>query len=142
MLQALIGRQNNPFARPSQINESRRLIKELRVHEVRASHVFVNQLMPPPLSEPELQEVAEHLPPGVGERTLHALRLASARGRIQAKYLQELKRAPEVAALDLGVLELPLLAGEVTGPRALKTFVKFEWYIKLFLGVHFADNLA
>jgi hypothetical protein len=51
-----------------------------------------------------------------------SIELTNARGGIQAKYLADLQAFPEVSSAGVAVVELPLLAGEVTGPEAILSF--------------------
>jgi len=109
------------------ISESRRLLSELTKFNVAVSHVIVNQLMQGCVV-PEQLEAARALLSGALSGTNEALlqqmntsiTICNARASIQTKYLAELRASPE--ATGLTVVELPLLASEVTGAAALLDF--------------------
>ena len=127
--------------------ETQRLLQELKLHNVKTSHIIVNQLVvDDALSVTELtklEQLAEvgklHLDTNLMEKTIHACRLTTARKTIQQKYLNLLKNFDETKKeislmTDDGsdgsgssgggvvVVEVPLLAEEVTGSEALGRF--------------------
>eukprot|EP00930_Biecheleria_cincta_P073300 TRINITY_DN60607_c0_g1_i1.p1 TRINITY_DN60607_c0_g1~~TRINITY_DN60607_c0_g1_i1.p1 ORF type:complete len:555 (+),score=127.70 TRINITY_DN60607_c0_g1_i1:32-1696(+) len=125
------------------ISETRRLLSELDRFGVLASHVIVNQLVTDFLEDSELDALEEFIQSTdqnkpMLQKALAATKLTSARRKIQSKYLGDLKSCPEVnrqpdpeepqrtnrkAGIDpLGVLEVPLLPREVTGPTEILRF--------------------
>jgi len=117
------------------INESRRLLAELRKHRVDVSHVVVNQLVVNNLEPDEVagleSVIARAQPSDLEEHTLlrrmrQSLQLCNARRKIQQNYLASLRDCVEVVGDgkngSLQVVEMPLLATEVTGPDALLSF--------------------
>lgn len=127
--------------------ETRRLLQELKLHNVKTSHIIVNQLVvDDALSVTELtqlEQLAEvgnlRLDTNLMKKTIHACRLTTARKTIQQKYLNLLKNFDETKKeislmTDDGsdgsgssgggvvVVEVPLLAEEVTGSEALGRF--------------------
>jgi len=125
------------------ISETRRLLSELDRFGVLASHVIVNQLVTDFLEDSELDALEEFVQSTdrnkpMLQKALAATKLTSARRKIQSKYLRDLKSCPEVnrvpdseepqrtnrkAGSDpLGVLEVPLLPREVTGPAEILRF--------------------
>jgi len=111
------------------ISETQRLLQELVKHEVKASHVIVNQLVVnDALSSEELNELELKIADGgldlghtLLQKTIHACRLTTARKGIQQKYLGVLKECDETKGLE-GICEVPLLAEEVTGNNAITRF--------------------
>jgi arsenite-transporting ATPase len=109
------------------ISESQRLLRELVKFNVAVSHVIVNQLMQGCVV-PEQLEAARALLSGALSGTNEALlrqmntsiTICNARASIQTKYLGELRASPEAEGIT--VVELPLLASEVTGAPALLDF--------------------
>ena len=112
------------------INESQRLLQELQRNSVRVSHVVVNQLVQGWVSDAEMpafDKLLARADPRPDEDELlskiqASIELTNARGGIQAKYLAEFRAFPEVDGAAIQVIELPLLAGEVTGPEAILSF--------------------
>lgn len=112
------------------INESRRLLSELQRNSVNVSHVVVNQLVKGWVTDaemPSFDALLARADPRPEEDALlqkiqTSIELTNARGGIQKKYLGELKAFPEVSEHGLTVIELPLLAGEVTGPANILSF--------------------
>eukprot|EP01043_Picozoa_sp_COSAG02_P035554 COSAG02_NODE_2554_length_8538_cov_46.619268_2_plen_522_part_00 len=112
------------------INESRRLLSELQRNSVNVSHVVVNQLVKGWVTDAEMPSfdalLARADPRPEEDELLRkiqaSIELTNARGGIQKKYLGELKAFPEVSEHGLTVIELPLLAGEVTGPTNILAF--------------------
>jgi arsenite-transporting ATPase len=113
------------------VNESQRLLRELVRHQVEVSHVVVNQLVTDTLEPQETAELEALLaranPTEAEEGTLlrrmrAALQLTNARRSIQQKYLQDLATCPEVTDRKVQIVQMPLLASEVTGPSALLAF--------------------
>lgn len=104
------------------ISESLRLLEELEVKKVKASHVIINQIVNISFSSDEVDEVMDSAVFSVElhDKVKAALGLTSARNAIQRKYINELKSAPR--AKTLGIIEVPLLSREVTGPDALREF--------------------
>lgn len=106
------------------ISETRRLLAELKKHEVCASNVVVNQLVKEVLSVDELAMLkTSTLDPDLVRRIETVSALSNARNLIQKKYLNALKTAPE--ASNLPVVEVPLLPSEITGPEKLLEFSNF-----------------
>jgi len=109
------------------ISESQRLLRELTKFKVAVSHVIVNQLMQGCVV-PEQLAAARALLSGALSGTNEALlqqmntsiTICNARASIQTKYLGELRASPEAEGLT--IVELPLLASEVTGAPALLDF--------------------
>ena len=103
------------------ISETRRLLQELRRHQVSAGNVIVNQLITQTLSEPDISQLRSILKPSPLLEKIEAVSaLTSARNAIQTKYLQQLKESQE--AHGLGIIEVPLLPSEITGPGKLLEF--------------------
>lgn len=106
------------------ISETRRLLAELKKHEVCASNVVVNQLVKEVLTEDELKALKiSTLDPSLVAKIETVSALSNARNAIQQKYLKALKTAPE--AIGLPIVEVPLLPSEVTGPERLLEFSSF-----------------
>ena len=114
------------------VSETRRLLQELAKNRVRVSHIIVNQLVvQDALSGNELTELESlaevgdfGMSPDLLKKTIHACRLTSARKNIQQKYLGVLKGYEETQEIIEGICEVPLLAEEVTGARAINRFAK------------------
>jgi len=119
------------------VMETRRLIGELGKNGVASNHVVVNQLVSVGssersgsiLSKMEMDSLEASreiglLVPDLMQKVIHACRLTAARGAIQSKYLEELRRSPEARNMASagGVVEVPLLAEEVTGRDAIIRF--------------------
>lgn len=112
------------------INESQRLLSELQRNNIRVSHIVVNQLVKGWVSDAEMpafDALLSRADPRPEEDALlrkiqASIELTNARGSIQAKYLADLRAFPEVAGAGVATVELPLLAGEVTGPEAILSF--------------------
>ena len=112
------------------INESRRLLAELQRNSVNVSHIVVNQLVKGWVKDDEMpafDALLARADPKPEEDALlqkiqASIELTNARGGIQKKYLAELRAFPEVSDAGLTVIELPLLAGEVTGPSNILAF--------------------
>lgn len=112
------------------VSETQRLLQELVLNKVRASHVIVNQLVVrDALSPPELARLEATAEVGdlrmdqtLLRKTVHACRLTTARKGIQQKYLGVLRGYPEAEGLKGGIVEVPLLAEEVTGIEAIGRF--------------------
>lgn len=112
------------------VAETRRLLAELARHKVHANHVVVNQLVRGSPTADELRPLeaagAAAFAAGSGvdaalaAKLIASARLSSAREGIQAKHLRALASLNEAACLDL--VRVPLLAGEVRGPAALRQF--------------------
>jgi arsenite-transporting ATPase len=105
------------------ISETRRLLQELARHEVAASNVVVNQLIKETISAAELADLHACLPKsksGLAEKIEAVSALSNARNSIQQKYLNVLKTSKE--AHGLGIIEVPLLPSEITGPSKLLEF--------------------
>jgi arsenite-transporting ATPase len=103
------------------ISETRRLLQELRRHQVSAGNVIVNQLITQTLSEPDIAQLRSIVKPSPLLEKIEAVSaLTSARNAIQTKYLQQLKESQE--ARGLGIIEVPLLPSEITGPGKLLEF--------------------
>jgi arsenite-transporting ATPase len=108
------------------ISETRRLLSELKRHEVCASNVVVNQLVTEVLSDSDLSVMKSStlgLPEDVLKRVETVALLSNARNAIQQKYLGTLKTSPEAEGLP--VVEVPLLPSEITGPEKLLEFSQF-----------------
>lgn len=105
------------------IKESQRLLSELQQNDIRVSHIIVNQLVKGWVSNEEMpafDALLARADPRPDEDALlqkiqASIELTNARGGIQAKYLRELKAFPEVDRARVNIVELPLLAAEVTG---------------------------
>jgi len=119
------------------IMETRRLIGELGKNGVASNHVVVNQLVSvgssdrsgSVLSGKEMDSLEASreiglLDPDLMQKVIHACRLTTARGAIQSKYLGVLRTSPEAhdMATAGGLVEVPLLAEEVTGRDAIVRF--------------------
>jgi arsenite-transporting ATPase len=103
------------------ISETRRLLQELIRHEVSASNVIVNQLITQTLSESELGQLRSLVTSSPLLAKVEGVSaLTNARNSIQQKYLQQLKLSQE--ANGLGIIEVPLLPSEITGPPKLLEF--------------------
>ena len=104
------------------ISETRRLLQELKRHEVSASNVIVNQLITETLTPGELSDLRNVLKssPPLLSKIEAVSALTSARNSIQQKYLKQLKESHE--ARGLGIIEVPLLPTEITGPPKLLEF--------------------
>ena len=108
------------------ISETRRLLQELKRHEVAASNVVVNQLVIYVLSAEDLQNLRSSLPKekaSLADKVEAVSALSNARNAIQQKYLGVLKSSPEAAKLR--IVEVPLLPSEITGPVKLLEFSQF-----------------
>ena len=84
--------------------ETERLIQELVKYDINCCHIVVNQLIKKPSSD-------------CGDCGMCGARL-----RIQQKYLKQLQ---ELYSEDFHIVEMPLLADEVRGPRALARFGQY-----------------
>ena len=89
------------------INETCRLLKELRERKVCCTHVCVNQLVKD--CEIDIAEAEKLLrsggePTDAARRVMNAVTLCGARQKIQSKYLQTLREADEAKALRLTVV--------------------------------------
>jgi arsenite-transporting ATPase len=103
------------------ISETRRLLQELKRHEVSASNVIVNQLITQTLTPAEISELRSVFKQNPVLAKVEAVSaLTTARNSIQQKYLQQLKESHE--AHGLGIIEVPLLPTEITGPPKLLEF--------------------
>jgi len=105
------------------ISETRRLLQELKRHEVAASNVIVNQLILETLSQSDLVDLRSSLPKDKAllvSKIETVSALSNARNFIQQKYLNVLKTSNE--ARGLGIIEVPLLPSEITGPSKLLEF--------------------
>lgn len=109
------------------ISETRRLLQEIERNRVRASHVFVNQLVVEhALSQEELTELEGLTEVGslalnreLLDKTVHACRLTTARRGIQEKYLGMLKSYPETQGeISDGICEPPSAEGAATSSVA------------------------
>ena len=109
------------------ISETRRLLQELERNRVRASHVFVNQLVVEhALSQEDLTELEGLAEVGslalnreLLDKTVHACRLTTARRGIQEKYLGMLKSYPETQGeISDGICEPPSAEGAATSSVA------------------------
>jgi arsenite-transporting ATPase len=108
------------------ISESRRLLQELKRHEVSASNIVVNQLVRETLSDGELSEIKGLIGqtrPDLVQRISAVSALSNARNSIQRKYLGLLKNSDE--AKGLRIVEVPLLPSEITGPAKLLEFSQY-----------------
>uniref|UniRef100_A0A7S3XEW3 ArsA/GET3 Anion-transporting ATPase-like domain-containing protein n=1 Tax=Oxyrrhis marina TaxID=2969 RepID=A0A7S3XEW3_OXYMA len=97
------------------IKESQRLLRELHKDQVAVSHVVVNQLVMGDFTSLSIEDAATNKK---GEEVLgqaqwgtvqQAVQFCRARNAIQQKYLNEFRAFPEVADVDLSVVQLPLL---------------------------------
>ncbi|CAD7952177.1 unnamed protein product [Amoebophrya sp. A25] len=116
------------------ISETKRLLSELKSRRVTASHVVVNQLVDQDLviSSDERDDVVAALETknsGLSDKVVGALEVFRSKAAIQQKYLKTLKESDEVrqgastnSTSGIAVVEVPLLASEVVGVNALKTF--------------------
>ena len=112
------------------VKETQRLLSELQRNSVHVTHVIVNQLVKGWVSDEEMpafDALLSRADPRPEEDALlqkiqASIELTNARGGIQKKYLGELRAFPEVSGPGLTIIELPLLAGEVTGPEAILDF--------------------
>ena len=86
----------------------------------RESNVIVNQLITETLTESDIATLRQSLPGPLAARVEQVSLLTSARNAIQQKYLQVLKSSKE--ADGLGIIEVPLLPTEITGPARLIEF--------------------
>lgn len=107
------------------ISETRRLLQELKRHGVAASNVVVNQLVKDVLTDAEMKQVEQQLSsdPTLLGRVKSVSALSTARHSIQQKYLRTLKDSAEAGTLP--IVEVPLLASEITGPERLLEFSRF-----------------
>jgi len=110
------------------VNETCRLLAELRRNGVGVSHVIVNQLVTQTLQTSEfaaLDALLSRCQPSPEEERLltrarASIQLTNARRNIQQKYIKDLADAPEAKGLKL--VEVPLLPTEITGTAALLSF--------------------
>jgi arsenite/tail-anchored protein-transporting ATPase len=105
------------------INETMRLLHELKRHEVAASNVVCNQLITNVLSPSDLDAIRSAIPSDkqyLFDKIQSVSELTTARNAIQQKYLDLLKTSEE--ARGLRIIEIPLLPSEITGPRKLIEF--------------------
>lgn len=106
------------------ISETRRLLDELKRHQVSASNVIVNQLVKEVLTEDDLSAFRNgSIPKDVLDRFETVSALSNARNAIQQKYLKTLRTSIEAAGLP--IVEVPLLASEITGPEKLLEFSQY-----------------
>ena len=114
------------------VSETQRLLQELAKHKVVASHIVVNQLVVEDALTTQqladLEALAEvgslQISSELLRKTVHACRLTTARKMIQQRYLQDLKAFPETQNILDGICEVPLLADEVTGTKAIQRFAQ------------------
>mmetsp|Transcript_4799 Transcript_4799/g.13830 ORF Transcript_4799/g.13830 Transcript_4799/m.13830 type:complete len:569 (-) Transcript_4799:140-1846(-) len=112
------------------ISETQRLLQELQKHNIRASHIIVNQLViRDALSNEqlaELESLAElgslRLQQELLQKTVNACRLTTSRKNVQQKYLRMLQECTETRQLRDCICEVPLVADEVTGAHAISNF--------------------
>jgi len=130
------------------ICETQRLLQELKGHNVNCTNIIVNQLViEKALSQSELiqlEQLAEqgqlNLNHTLLTKTIHACRVTTARKEIQQKYLTMLQNFEETQEIAMKmrmmgggvgnsssssnsiVVEVPLLAEEVTGAAAIGRF--------------------
>merc|ERR1712130_535213 len=112
------------------INESLRLLADLKLHGICVTHVFVNQLVKDALDVKEmktLDKIVERANPTDDEKQMihrmkMSVQLCHSRKGIQETYLKKLKEADEVTSNNLTIVEIPLLPSEVTGSSALLDF--------------------
>ena len=117
------------------VNETDRLLMELKKCKVRASAVVVNQLVRDSLSKAEMGELEDMVEVGgfggkteLLKKTISACKLTTSRRGIQERYLKELRGSVERIhgkEHGLAIVEVPLLPAEVTGPSAILSFSRF-----------------
>jgi arsenite-transporting ATPase len=108
------------------ISESRRLLQELKRHNVSACNIVVNQLVNEVLLDEDLAALRNSLSssnPTLVSKIAAVSALSNARHAIQQKYLNILKTSPE--ADGMRIVQVPLLPSEITGPSKLLEFSQY-----------------
>mmetsp|Transcript_19942 Transcript_19942/g.48824 ORF Transcript_19942/g.48824 Transcript_19942/m.48824 type:complete len:449 (-) Transcript_19942:48-1394(-) len=105
------------------VQESARLVEDLKFHGIANSHIIVNQLVqgaPTAADVQKLKPFLSELSKDQQDRVNKCMRLMGAREAIQSKYLRILREDPSTK--NITVVPMPLLPEEVTGPEKLERF--------------------